>query len=48
MFVHMILLELPLTFLRHGQFSVLVAVAILEECRMASAYMQWLFTQVSE
>ena len=32
-----------LTFLRHSQVSVLVAVAILEECYMAFADMQWLF-----
>ena len=37
-------LEWPLAFLRHGQICVLVAVAILEKCRMASAdIMQWLF-----
>ena len=29
--------------LRHGQICVLVAVAILEECCMASTDMQWLF-----
>ena len=33
----------PLTFLQHGQICVLVAVAILEECCMASADMQWVF-----
>ena len=32
-----------LTFLWQGQISVLVAVAMLEECCMASADMQWLF-----
>ena len=33
----------PLAFLWHGQIFALVAVAILEECYMASADMQWLF-----
>ena len=32
-----------MTFVRQGQISVLVAVAILEECCMTSADMQWLF-----
>ena len=40
-FVQMIL-GLPLTFFRRSQISVLVAVAILVECCMASADMQWL------
>ena len=31
------------TFLRQGQISVFVIVAILEECCMASADMQWQF-----
>ena len=33
----------PLTFLRHGQIFILVAVAILEESWRASDGMQWLF-----
>ena len=32
-----------LTFLRHGQISVVVAVALLGKCCLASADMQWLF-----
>ena len=32
-----------LTFSRHGKICVLVAVAILEECCMASTDMQWLY-----
>ena len=38
-FVQMMVLGFPLTFLPHGQISVLIAVAILEECCMASAAM---------
>ena len=37
-----------MTFLWHGQIYVLFAVAILGEYCMASADIQWFFTQVSE
>ena len=35
--------RMTLTFLWFGQICVLVAVAVLEECCMAFANMQWLF-----
>ena len=41
-FVQMMIIGLPLTFLLSIQIRVLV-VAILEECCLASADMQWLF-----
>ena len=47
MFVQMMILGLPLTFffffLRLGQFSALVTMAIMEECCMTYADMQRLF-----
>ena len=43
MFIQMMLQGWPLTLLRHGQNSVLFAVAILDECCRASADMQWPF-----
>ena len=42
-FIQIMILGWLLIFLRHGQISVPVAVAILEECCIASADTQWLF-----
>ena len=42
-FVQMMILEWPMTFLQHSQTCVLVVVALLKECCMVSAKMQWLF-----
>ena len=42
-FVQMMILGWHLTFLQQGQISVPFAVAVLKECCMASADMQWLF-----
>ena len=41
--MQMMILGQLLIFLRHSQISVLIAMAILEECCMASEDTQWLF-----
>ena len=47
-FVQKMILGWSLIFLQHSQISVIIAVAILEECCMASVDMQWLILQVRE